>query len=124
MTNAATRLQLCFSRKQFAAACILLLAKKGSLSVDDPRRQWFPAAPARGEVDSIANLMTHTAVWGLGPTTQRSTRPSRSTMTIFVAAVRSPAASTELPAPHFYSSPGYGLLARVISEPATDYADS
>jgi len=47
MTNAATRLQLCSVSKQFAAACILLLAKKGHL-VDDPVAIGSPLLPRRG----------------------------------------------------------------------------
>jgi CubicO group peptidase (beta-lactamase class C family) len=114
MTNAATRFQLCSVSKQFAAACILLLAKEGSLSVDDPVAKWFPVGPPSWKSISIANLMTHTAGLGHWPDYAAIDPAQSIDDDDFVAAVRARPLPTELPAPHFYSSPGYGLLARVI----------
>src|ERR1700682_594071 len=43
--SASTRFQLSSVSKQFVAACILLLAEQGSLSVDDPVASRLPDSP-------------------------------------------------------------------------------
>jgi D-alanyl-D-alanine carboxypeptidase len=46
--------------KQFACACILLLAEDGKLSVDDKVAKYFPDLTGAGDI-SLYQLMTHTA---------------------------------------------------------------
>jgi D-alanyl-D-alanine carboxypeptidase len=46
--------------KQFACACILLLAEDGKLSVDDKVSEYFPDLSRAGDV-SLYQLMTHTS---------------------------------------------------------------
>jgi D-alanyl-D-alanine carboxypeptidase len=46
--------------KQFACACILLLAEDGKLSVHDPVAKYFPNATRAGDI-TLYDLMTHTS---------------------------------------------------------------
>ena len=46
--------------KQFTAACILLLAERGTLSLDDPVGRYFPELTRAGEV-TIRHLLSHTS---------------------------------------------------------------
>jgi D-alanyl-D-alanine carboxypeptidase len=46
--------------KQFTAACILLLAEDGKLTLDDPVSKWFPYLTRASEV-TVRNLLTHTS---------------------------------------------------------------
>ncbi len=46
--------------KQFTAACILLLAESGKLTLDDPVSRWFPELTRANEV-KLRNLLTHTS---------------------------------------------------------------
>jgi CubicO group peptidase (beta-lactamase class C family) len=47
--------------KQFTAAAILLLAKDGKLSVDDPARKYLPELPDYGVPLTIRHMLTHTS---------------------------------------------------------------
>jgi CubicO group peptidase (beta-lactamase class C family) len=114
--NASTRFQISSISKQFVAASILLLANSGSLSVDDQVAAWFPSSPPSWTSISIANLMTHTAGLGHWPD-YPAIDPARSISdALFVTAVQRRPLPAELPAPHLYSSPGYGLLARIVEQ--------
>ena len=46
--------------KQFTAACILLLAEDGKLTLDDPVSKWFAELTRASEV-KVRNLLTHTS---------------------------------------------------------------
>lgn len=46
--------------KEFTAACVLLLAERGRLSLDDPLAKFLPAFPRGGEV-TLRQLLTHTS---------------------------------------------------------------
>jgi CubicO group peptidase (beta-lactamase class C family) len=46
--------------KQFTTACILLLAERGKLTLDDPVSRWFPELTRAKDV-KIKNLLTHTS---------------------------------------------------------------
>ena len=46
--------------KQFTAACILLLAQDGKLTLDDPVSRWFPALTRAGDV-TLRELLSHTS---------------------------------------------------------------
>jgi CubicO group peptidase (beta-lactamase class C family) len=47
--------------KQFTAACIMMLAEEGKLSVDDPITRHLPDYPAYGDGITIEHLLTHTS---------------------------------------------------------------
>src|SRR5215510_8908670 len=47
--------------KQFTAAAVLLLAKDGKLSLDDPVRKYIPELPDYGVPLTIRHMLTHTS---------------------------------------------------------------
>lgn len=47
--------------KQFTAAAVLLLARDGKLSLDDPVRRHFPELPAYAEPVTIRHMLQHTS---------------------------------------------------------------
>ena len=47
--------------KQFTAAAILLLARDGKLSLDDPARKYVPEIPDYAEAPTIRQMLTHTS---------------------------------------------------------------
>lgn len=47
--------------KQFTAACILLLAEDGKLSLDDPVKRWLPSLPAAADAVTLRHLLSHTS---------------------------------------------------------------
>ena len=57
---AAMRYPIGSITKQFTAACVLLLAEDGKLTLDDHVSKWFPELTRANEV-TIRNLLTHTS---------------------------------------------------------------
>src|SRR5262249_50322794 len=47
--------------KQFTAACILLLAERGKLTIDDEITKFLPDYPTSGKRITIRHLLTHTS---------------------------------------------------------------
>jgi CubicO group peptidase (beta-lactamase class C family) len=47
--------------KQFTAAAVLLLARDGKLSLDDPARKYLPELPAAAATVTIRQMLNHTA---------------------------------------------------------------
>ena len=47
--------------KQFTAAAVLLLARDGKLSIDDPVRKYIPELPDYGAPLTIRHMLTHTS---------------------------------------------------------------
>ena len=47
--------------KQFTAAAVLLLARDGKLSIDDPVRKYVPELPDYGAPLTIRHMLTHTS---------------------------------------------------------------
>lgn len=56
-----TNYRLASITKQFTAACILLLAGDGVLTVDDPVRRWLPALPPAADAVTLRHLLSHTS---------------------------------------------------------------
>jgi CubicO group peptidase (beta-lactamase class C family) len=52
---------VCSIAKQFTAMCILLLAQRGKLSLDDEVRKYIPEWPDYGSRLTIRHLLTHTS---------------------------------------------------------------
>lgn len=52
---------VCSIAKQFTAMCILLLAERGKLSLDDQVRKYVPELPGYGNPLTIRHLLTHTS---------------------------------------------------------------
>ena len=56
--------------KQFTAAAVLLLARDGKLSLDDPARKYLPELPSAAAAITIRQMLNHTAGlrdWGTSP---------------------------------------------------------
>ena len=115
-TDASTRFQISSISKQFVAACVLLLADDGLLTIDDPVSGWFDRSPRWWDAVTIENLLTHTAGFGQWPEYPDIDPGAAITDDAFVAALRARPLPDELPAAHAYSAPGYGLLVRIVEE--------
>lgn len=57
----STNYRLASISKQFTAACILLLAEDGKLSLDDPVKRWLPSLPAAADAVTLRHLLSHTS---------------------------------------------------------------
>ncbi len=57
----ATNFRLASVSKQFTAACVLLLAEDGALTLDDPVRRWLPTLPAATDAVTLRHLLSHTS---------------------------------------------------------------
>jgi CubicO group peptidase (beta-lactamase class C family) len=103
--------------KQFACACILLLAEEGKLSVDDPVAKYYPRLTSADRI-TLYDLMTHTSgyrdYYPLDFVDPRLTRP------IDEDALLAEYAGTRLDfepgARWSYSNTGYVLLGRVVAK--------
>jgi CubicO group peptidase (beta-lactamase class C family) len=56
-----TNYRLASITKQFTAACILLLAEDGKLSLEDPVKRWLPSLPAAADTVTLRHLLSHTS---------------------------------------------------------------
>ena len=56
-----TRFYIASVSKQFTAMSIVLLARDGRLSLDDPVRKWVPEVPLIGAGITLRHLLTHTS---------------------------------------------------------------
>lgn len=56
-----TNYRLASVTKQFTAACILLLAEDGRLSLDDSLRQWLPSLPEAATTMTLRQVLSHTS---------------------------------------------------------------
>ncbi|MDB5033135.1 MAG: beta-lactamase family protein [Chlorobi bacterium] len=59
--NPGTIFDIGSTSKQFTAACIVLLAQQGKLSLDDDIRKYIPELPDYGHPISIRNILNHTS---------------------------------------------------------------
>ncbi|NQZ44635.1 MAG: serine hydrolase [Flavobacteriaceae bacterium] len=59
--NAQSVFRIASTSKQFTAACIVLLAEEGKLSLDDSLRSIFPDFPAYAEQITVRHLLNHTS---------------------------------------------------------------
>jgi CubicO group peptidase (beta-lactamase class C family) len=59
--NAGSVFRIASMSKQFTAACILLLAQRGELSLDDNLRQYVPEIPDYGHTITLRHLIHHTS---------------------------------------------------------------
>ena len=57
----ATNYRLASFTKQFTAMCILMLAERKKLSLDEPLTAFFPDFPAYGKQITVRHLLTHTS---------------------------------------------------------------
>ena len=104
--------------KQFTAAAVLLAAREGHLSLEDPIRRWFPELPAWAEPIRVDHLLHHTS--GLrdyltlmalaGVPFETPVEPAW----ILDLVARQEAANFAPGTEYLYSNTGYFLLGRLV----------
>jgi CubicO group peptidase (beta-lactamase class C family) len=106
--------------KQFTAMAIMLLAKDGKLSLDDPVRQYIPELPDYGVPLTIRHMLTHTSGlrdWGSVESIAGWPRTTRAYTHAHVLDIVSRQKSLNFkPGDHYsYSNTGYNLSAVIVS---------
>jgi CubicO group peptidase (beta-lactamase class C family) len=110
-----TNYRLASLTKQFTAMAILLLAKDGTLGLDDRVSDRLPGFPAYGGAIRIRHLLTHSS--GLAdyedfvPDTQTVQLEDRDVLAILQ---RAPGTLTPPGSAYHYSNSGYAVLALVV----------
>lgn len=111
-----TSYRLASVTKQFTAMCILMLADRGRLSLDDPLTKFFPGFPAYGAQISVRHLLNHTS----GLPAYEDLMPE-GTEPVLDADVLDILKKTDKPffslgAQFRYSNSGYALLALIVEK--------
>lgn len=106
--------------KQFTAASVLLLARDGKLSLDDPIRKYIPELPDYGTPITIRQMLTHTSGlrdWGSVAAIAGWPRTTRvHTHAHVLDIVRRQSALNFPPGTRYsYSNTGYNLAAILVS---------
>lgn len=106
--------------KQFTAAAVLLLAREGRLSLDDPARKYVPELPDYGQPLTIRHMLQHTSGlrdWGTMADLNgwpRTTRAHTHAHVLDIAS-RQTALNFKPGADWSYSNTGYNLAAIIVS---------
>ena len=106
--------------KQFTAAAVLLLARDGKLSLDDPARKHIPELPDYGTTLTIRHMLTHTSGlrdWGSLYSIAGWPRTSRAYTHAHVLDILSRQKSLNFTpgTDRSYSNSGYNLAAIIVS---------
>ena len=116
--------------KQFTAAAVLLLAREGKLSLDDPARKYIPELPDYGAPLTIRHMLNHTSGlrdWGSVAGIAGWPRTSRAHTHAHVLDILSRQRALNFPSGtrYSYSNSGYNLaamiVARVSGKPFADF---
>src|SRR5262245_54544624 len=105
--------------KQFTAMAVLLLAKDGKLSIDDPVRKYLPELPDYGGPLTIRHMLTHTSGlrdWGSGEAIAGWPRTTREYTHAHVLDIMSRQRSLNFPSGTnwSYSNTGFNLAAVIV----------
>jgi CubicO group peptidase (beta-lactamase class C family) len=105
--------------KQFTALAVLLLAKEGRLSIDDPVRKYIPELPDYGGPLTIRHILTHTSGlrdWGSVESIAGWPRTTREYTHAHVLDIVSRQRSLNFPSgTHWsYSNTGFNLAAIIV----------
>src|SRR5207247_1064722 len=114
----ASVFHVCSISKQFTAMCILLLAQRGKLSLDDEVRKYIPEWPNYGSRLTIRHLLTHTSglrdaftLMGLAPPREDGADPNEA----IVKMLARQRALNFTPGTEFqYTNGGYTLLGSIV----------
>ncbi len=109
--------------KQFTAAAVLLLARDGKLSLDDPVRRYLPELPDYGTPLTLRHALTHTGGlrdWGEVAAIAGWPRGTRAHTQAHVLEIAARQRSLNFPpgTNWAYSNTGYNLAAMVVSRVA------
>jgi CubicO group peptidase (beta-lactamase class C family) len=116
--------------KQFTAAAILLLAREGKLSLDDPARKYIPELPDYGAPLTIRHMLNHTSGlrdWGTVADIAGWPRGTRAHTHAHVLDIVSRQRALNFPSGtrYSYSNTGYNLaaiiVARVSGQPFAEF---
>jgi CubicO group peptidase (beta-lactamase class C family) len=115
--------------KQFTAAAVLLLAARGTVSLDDPVQRWFPELPVYPWPVTVRHLMLHASGlrdWGSVASIAGWPRGSRAHTHGDALAIlaRQPRLNHEPGAEFSYTNSGYNLMAMLVERATgTSFAD-
>jgi CubicO group peptidase (beta-lactamase class C family) len=106
--------------KQFTAAAVLLLARDGKLSLDDPVRKYVPELPDYGAPLTIRHMLNHTSGlrdWGSVAAIAGWPRTTRVHTHAHVVDIASRQRALNFPSGtrYSYSNTGYNLAAVIVS---------
>jgi CubicO group peptidase (beta-lactamase class C family) len=106
--------------KQFTAAAVLLLARDGKLSLDDPIRKYIPEVPDYGAPLTIRHMLNHTSGlrdWGSVAGIAGWPRTSRAHTHAHVLDIISRQRTLNFPSGtrYSYSNSGYNLAAMLVA---------
>ncbi|HYU78610.1 MAG TPA: serine hydrolase domain-containing protein [Vicinamibacterales bacterium] len=106
--------------KQFTAAAVLLLAREGKLSLDDPVRKYIPEIPDYGAPLRIRHMLNHTSGlrdWGSVESIAGWPRTSRVYTQAHVLEILSRQRAINFPSGtrYSYSNSGYNLAAMLVA---------
>jgi CubicO group peptidase (beta-lactamase class C family) len=114
--GADTRFRIGSVTKQFTAAAVLVLARKGLVKVEDPIRKYLPEYPAVGDKITIHHLLTHTS--GIPNYTEDEAvmkrRDRAMTRAEMIATFQDKPLLFEPGSQHRYSNSGYFLLGVLV----------
>ena len=118
VADADTRFRIGSITKQFTATCVMQLAEKGKLEVDDPLRKYLPDYPKSGDKVTLHHLLTHTS--GIPSFTDdealMKVRGTRHTQAEVLATFKDKPLEFEPGERFAYSNSGYFLLGLVIEK--------
>lgn len=105
--------------KQFTAAAVLLLAARGTLSLDDPVQKWFPEIPEYSQPIMLRHLLLHSSGlrdWGAVASLAGWPRGQRAhTQDDALAIIARQRGLNHQPGAAFsYTNTGYNLLAMLV----------
>lgn len=105
--------------KQFTALMVLVLAERGTLSLDDDVRRWIPEVPDFGPTITIRHLLNHTSglrdQWQALALAGRYGADAITTGDVLRMVVRQRALNFEPGSMELYCNTGYTLLAEVVA---------
>jgi CubicO group peptidase (beta-lactamase class C family) len=111
-----TNYRLASVTKQFTAACILMLAERGRLSLDDSLTKFFPEFPIYGREIRVRHLLSHTS----GVPAYEDLMPEGGEPVLdadVLAILKKTDKPYFSPGTQFsYSNPGYALLALIVEQ--------
>jgi CubicO group peptidase (beta-lactamase class C family) len=114
----ATVFNIASLSKQFTAACVVLLAEDGRLSLDDDIRTWLPEVRDYGKKITVRNLINHTSgirdYESLMPPAGMRYDVAWKPQEIFEFVIRQQALDFSPGEKFSYSNSGYVLLAEII----------
>lgn len=121
----ATILEAGSVSKQVTAAAVALLAARGTLSLDDDVRRWFPELPRYDAVITVRHLLQHTSGlrdWGAVAAIEGWPRGSRAVThdDVLASIARQRGLNHPVGGAYSYTNSGYNLLVMLVERAAKE----